>query len=49
MLVPQVWGGHGVRGKEAGEAADGVAFAVLWLFTSSLSHYLFNSGGGLIK
>ena len=56
VLVPWVWGGrvgstrgHGVSGPGAGEAADGVAFAVLWLFTSSLSHYLFNSGGGLIK
>ena len=56
VLMYQVWGGqvsgtwgHGVSRPGAGEAADGVAFAVLWLFTSSLSHYLFNSGGGLIK
>lgn len=42
-------GAMGSEGQGPGEAADGVAFAVLWLFTSSLSHYLFNSGGGLIK
>lgn len=39
------WG----QGQGAGEAADGVTFAGLWLFTSSSSHYLFNSGGGLMK
>lgn len=39
----------GSEGQGAAEDADGVAFAVLWLFTLSLSHYLFNSGGGLIK